>query len=259
MNLEALPRDTMRALGFLTRIPVAAKWFEGDDGVLSQTCRAFPLAAAISTVPALAILAVGTFFDLPVLLTAVIAIATLVATCGGLHEDGLSDMADGFYGGNSAERRLEIMKDSRIGAYGALALVFAMLARAVALAALLQSGLPGASAGLVAAVVAGKMALVWHWTELPSARAGGTADKAGMPAEDASIFALILGAVMALVLAFAFRGFAPTVIAGAFAALATIGFRVLCQSKIGGHTGDTLGATAMIAEIAFLTGLASEL
>jgi adenosylcobinamide-GDP ribazoletransferase len=259
INLEALPRDTMRALGFLTRIPIAAKWFEGDDGVLSRTCRAFPLAGAISTVPALAVLAIGTFFDLPVLLTAVIAIATLVATCGGLHEDGLADVADGFYGGSHAERRLEIMKDSRIGAYGAVALVLTLMVRAIALAALLQPSLPGASAGLVAAVVAGKMALVWHWTELPSARAGGTADKAGMPAEDAGIFALILGAAIAVVLAFAFRGFAPTVIAGVFAALATIGFRILCQSKIGGHTGDTLGATAIIAEIAFLTGLASGL
>ena len=249
----------MRALGFLTRIPVPAKWFEGYDGSLSQISRAFPVAGAMSALPSLAVLAVGVILDLPILLTSAFAIAALVIVCGGLHEDGLADVADGFYGGNTAERRLEIMKDSRIGAYGAMALMFALLMRTIALAALLQSGIFAASAGLVAAIVAGKMALVWHWTELPSARVGGTADRVGAPTEDASIFALISGAAITLVLALLFRGVATTIIAAAFAILASIGFRSLSLTKISGHTGDTLGAAAIIAEIAFLTGLASGL
>ncbi len=259
LNLDTLPRDTMRALGFLTRIPVAAKWFVDDDGVLSQTCRTFPLAGVISTLPSIVVLVAGTVLDLPVLLTAAISVAALVIVCGGLHEDGLADVADGFYGGATAERRLEIMKDSRIGAYGAMALICALLLRTIAVAALLQTGLFSAAAGLVAAVVAGKMALVWHWGELPSARTGGTADKAGAPTEDASVVALVSGAVIALALALVFRGVTPTVISVAFAALASIGFRKLSQKKISGHTGDTLGASAIIAEIAFLTGLASGL
>ncbi len=259
LNLETLPRDVMRSLGFLTRIPVASKCFEGYDGALSQTCRAFPLAGAVSSLPSLAVLAIGTFLDLPILLTAAFAVAALVVACGGLHEDGLADVADGFYGGSTAERRLEIMKDSRIGAYGAMALVFTLLLRIIAVAALLQFGILSSAAGLMAAIVAGKMALLWHWTELPSARTGGTADKAGAPTEDASIFALISGAAIVLVLAFLLRGVAPAVIGAAFATLASIGFRSLCHSKISGHTGDTLGAAAIIAEIAFLTGLASGL
>jgi adenosylcobinamide-GDP ribazoletransferase len=259
LNLETLPRDVMRALGFLTRLPVAAKWFEGDEGTLSQTCRAFPIAGALSTLPSTLALAVGTVLDLPVLLTAAFSTAVLMIVCGVLHEDGLADVADGFYGGGTAERRLEIMKDSRIGAYGASALILALVLRTIALASLLQTGLYSAAAGLIAAVVAGKTALIWHWTELPSARADGTADKAGAPGEDASVFALVSGAVITLVLALAFRGISPTVIAAAFAALAAIGFRTLCQDKISGHTGDTLGAAALIAEIAFLTGLASGL
>ncbi len=259
LNIETLPRDVMRALGFLTRIPVPSKWFDGDDGKLSQTCRAFPLAGAISTLLSLAVLAAGTVLDLPVLLTAAFAVTALVIVCGALHEDGLADVSDGFYGGSTPERRLEIMKDSRIGAYGAIALVFAMLLRTIALAALLQHGMFNAAAGLVAAVVAGKMALIWHWTELPSARTGGTADKVGAPNEDAGVFALISGAAIVFALALIFRGFTPTVIASAFAALAAIGFRTLCHTKISGHTGDTLGAAALFAEIAFLSGLASGL
>jgi adenosylcobinamide-GDP ribazoletransferase len=83
--------------------------------------------------------------------------------------------------------------------------------------------------------------------------------EAGAPTEDASVFALISGAAIVLVLAVLLRGVAPAVIGAAFATLASIGFRSLCHSKISGHTGDTLGAAAIIAEIAFLTGLASGL
>ena len=259
LNLETLPRDTMRAVGFLTRTPVAAKWFEGDDGLLSQTCRAFPLAGALSTLPSLLVLIIGSVLDLPVLLTALLAVAVLVIVCGGLHEDGLADVADGFYGAATAERRLEIMKDPRVGAYGAMALIFSILLRTVALGSLLQASLFSAGAGLVAAVVVGKMALVWHWTELPSARTDGLAALSGLPTRDASMFALTSGAVISAALALMFHGLSPFVIAAAFAALAAIGFRALCQNKISGHTGDTLGAAAIIAEMAFMTGLASGL
>ena len=259
LNLETLPSDTMRAIGFLTRMPVAAKWFDDDDGTLSQTCRAFPIAGALSTLPSILVIVTGTVLDLPVWLTAAFAITALVIVCGGLHEDGLADTADGFYGAGTAERRLEIMKDSHIGSYGAMALIAAFTLRTIALASLLQTGLFTAVACLIGAVVVGKVSLVWHWTELSSARTGGTADKAGTPTEDASVFALTTGAVIAGVLALTLRGFTPTIIAAAFAALAAIGFRKLCIDKITGHTGDTLGASAIMTEIAFLAGLASGL
>lgn len=259
LNLETLPRDTLRALGFLTRIPVAAKWFEGSDGTLSQTVRTFPLAGAIATLPAASVLAVGTMVDLPVLLTATLSTAALVMTCGGLHEDGLADVTDGFYGGSTPERRLEIMKDSRIGAYGAMALVLALMLRTIALAALLQSGPLIAAAGLAAASAAGKIGLIWHWSELPSARPGGIADRSGAPEEDAVVFAMISGAAITLIFALFTRGLAPTLIAAAAAVMASISFRTLTANKIGGCTGDTLGAAALLAEIAFLSGLASGL
>jgi adenosylcobinamide-GDP ribazoletransferase len=258
-NLDTLQRDVMRALGFLTRLPIAAKWFEDDDGKLSVTIRAFPIAAALAAVPAVLVLIAGTALDLPVLLTSTLAIATAIAIGGALHEDGLADCADGFFGGFDRERRLEIMKDSRIGAFGAMALILAILVRIIAIAAILQSGLWGAGAALIAAAAAGRTALVWHWIDLPGARTGGIADKAGHPTENASVFALVTGIAIAAVFAVLFRGIAPAILAAALAAAATVAFRSLCAAKIGGHTGDTLGAAAILAELAFLAGLASGL
>lgn len=259
INLGTLQRDVMRALGFLTRLPVAPKWFEGDDGKLSVTVRAFPIAAALAALPAVLALVLGTVLDLPVLLTATLAVASTIIAGGALHEDGLADCADGFFGGFDRERRLEIMKDSRIGTFGAMALIMAVLVRVIAVAAILQSGLWGAAAAMIAAAAAGRTALVWHWTDLPGARTGGVADKAGQPAEDASVFALVTGIAIAAIFAILLRGVAPAVLAAALAVGTTITFRLLCMKKIGGHTGDTLGAAAILAELAFLAGLASGL
>jgi adenosylcobinamide-GDP ribazoletransferase len=259
VNLGTLQRDAMRALGFLTRMPIAEKWFEGDDGKLSVTVRAFPLAAALAALPAVLILIGGTALDLPVLLTSTLAVAIATGIGGALHEDGLADCADGFFGGFDRERRLDIMKDSRIGAFGAMALILAILVRIIAVAAILQSGLWSAAATLIATAAAGRTALVWHWTSLPGSRTGGIADKAGQPDGDASIFAYLTGISIAVALAILFRGIAPAILAAALLVAATIAFRSLCMAKVGGHTGDTLGASAILAELAFLVGLASGL
>lgn len=258
-NLETLPRDIMRALGFLTRLPIPAKWFEGDDGKLTVTARAFPIAAALSTLPSALILIAGTILDLPLLLTAAIAVAVAIGIGGALHEDGLADAADGFFGGFEKHRRLEIMKDSRIGAFGAMALMLAIVTKIIAVAAILQAGPWAAIAAMAAAAAAGRTALVWHWSDLHSARADGTADKAGQPTEDANVFALVSGLAVSATLAFFFRGVAPMLIAAAITIGATLAFRSLCATKIGGHTGDTLGASAVLAELGFLAGLASGL
>jgi adenosylcobinamide-GDP ribazoletransferase len=180
-------------------------------------------------------------------------------TCGALHEDGIADVADGFFGGKSKEQRLEIMKDSRIGTYGALALIVSFSVRVVALAAILQSSVFGAALALLASAAVGRGALVWHWTQLESARPGGTSDKVGSPSEDALKFALATALAIGLIGAFAARGIAPAIIAFALTMLITSLFKRLCLDKIGGQTGDTLGASAVLAEIAFLTGLASSI
>ena len=257
LNPTHIARDSMRALGFLSRLPIHAKWFVDDDGLLSTTCRAFPIAGAITTLPAILALVIVSFVQLPPLLGALISVSTMIITCGALHEDGFADVADGFFGGKSKEQRLEIMKDSRIGTYGALALLMSFSIRVVALAAIYQSSAISAALALVAAAAVSRGALVWHWSELESVRPGGTSDKVGSPSEDAATFALTSAIGIGLICSLLSRGITPAIFAFALTIMITSLFKRLTADKIGGQTGDTLGASAVLAEIVFLTGLAS--
>ncbi len=185
--------------------------------------------------------------------------AISIGVCGALHEDGLADVADGFFGGRDAESRLDIMKDSSNGTYGTLALTLSVAIRIAALGAIAsESGLAAAFA-LLSASAAARAALVWHWFELPSARPGGTADQAGRPEKDQLNFALMTGIPLAFLPAVLASGIDGIVLMASLIALSAIFFVRLCRDKIGGHTGDTLGAAAQIAEISTLIALASAL
>ena len=254
-----IKRDTAQALGFLTRFTLPAHFFDDGAHPVSQASGAFPLAGAIAALPAAIFLLIAPWLTVPPLLAAVIAIAISIGVCGALHEDGLADTADGFFGGKDAQNRLDVMKDSRNGTYGTLALVLSAALRIAALAAIASESSLAAAFALVAASVAARAALVWHWFELPSARPGGTADQAGQPDKDQLNVALVTGIPLAFVPAFLAAGFDGIVLMAALIALSAIFFVRLCREKIGGHTGDTLGAAAQIAEISALIALASAL
>ena len=254
-----IKRDTAQALGFLTRFTLPAHYFGGEAQPVSQASGAFPLAGAIAALPAAIFLLIAPWLTVPPLLAAVIAIAISIGVCGALHEDGLADVADGFFGGQDAAQRLDIMKDSRNGTYGVLALVLSTALRIAALAAIASESGIAAAFALVSASAAARAALVWHWFELPSARPGGTADQAGQPQKEQLNFALASGVPLALVPAFIASGIDGVVLMASLIALSGIFFVRLCRDKIGGHTGDTLGAAAQIAEVSTLIALASAL
>ncbi len=251
-----LVKETMRALAFLSRLPVPARWFDGYDGALYDTVRGFPLAGMIIALPASIVLLIATAFDLPDIVTALLTIVALIVTSGALHEDGLADVADGFYGGHSIERRLAIMKDSSIGSYGTLALTVSVLMRTALLAAILdQIGPMHALLAVVGTEAASRGTLVKFWQSLPSARAGGVADRAGTPSEGEANSALIIGAVVLAAAYGAIGGLLAVVYAVLLTVLVFYGFSTLCREKIGGQTGDTLGAMQQLATISLMLGL----
>ena len=171
-----------------------------------------------------------------------------------MHEDGLADTVDGFGGGRTRDDKLAIMRDTRLGTFGALALVFAVLVKASALAAMGLYAAEGALALLGAAVISRCMAL-WHWNATMPARRDGMAWSAGRPDWLAFALAVAIGAIAALILIIAF-GFAALI--GLLLAAAAVGiFSSLCEKQIGGHTGDTIGASQQIAETFLLAGLSS--
>ena len=256
-RIEDLLADTVRALGFLSRLPLPGRFFEGHDGSMRQTSGLFGLAGAITAlVPAL-LLTILLHFGAKPELAALLATALQIALTGGLHEDGLADCADGMGGGRTRERMLEIMKDSRLGAYGGLALILSVGLRTEALASL------GASAGPIAAGLAmigvnaaARTVLVWHWAALPPARPDGVAASVGQPDGMAVNLAMVSGALIFGLALMPTLGIAAPLISALVAALCALAFTRLVRSKIQGHTGDTLGACEQIAEIALYAALA---
>ena len=172
--------------------------------------------------------------------------AQAIAT-GFLHEDGLADVADGLGARGGPEERLAIMRDSRIGAFGAGALILALLAKWSAVASM-EAG--EASTLLIAVAAASRAAMVAVMWALPHARPDGLSAMVGRPSADIALAAIGLGA-LALLLG-GWSAFA----AGAAVALVAWAVAQMAMARLGGQTGDVLGAVQVVAEIAALAMLA---
>lgn len=250
-------RDTARAVAFLSRIPVPTSFFAGYDGKLARVSRAFPLAGLLIALPAAVAFGVLLTLHADPLMAALLALTVQTLTTGALHEDGLSDTADGLGAGKDRERSLAIMKDSRIGTYGAAALILSFGLRAAALAAIAHHVMPldGAIA-LLATAALSRGAMVWHWHVLPPAKPDGIAASAGQPDGDAMQLALITALGLATLLIWPSLGISALVTCLLVVALATYLATRHMRRRLSGHTGDTIGATQQICEIASLCALA---
>lgn len=249
--------DTMRAVSFLSRIPVHNVFFQGQDRTVGETAGSFPAAGLLISLPAtiLALILASAGADPFIAAVMVLSLATLVS--GALHEDGLADTADGFGGGADKARALAIMKDSRIGTYGAIALILSFLIRAAAIAALIREvSAVSVAAALVATACVSRAVMVWHWQSLPPAREAGVAVSAGQPGSQQARTALAFGFLVAILVGLPFFSLMPVLLVLAFAVAATYVFNRFCKRKIEGHTGDTIGATQQITEIVMLVSLA---
>ena len=252
---------TAICIRFYSRLPLPALPGEADPHAppdFRTVPRALPFAALIIALPAALVLSGAGAAGLGGLLSATLAIAALAMTTGALHEDGLADSADGLFGGRTPERRLEIMKDSRLGSYGALAMGLALLLRVAALALILDRAGPLAAAGvfLVAAVLS-RLSGVRLLATTASARADGAAAAVGRPSQQTAWLGYAIGIVLALALGVAsgppLRGLALGL---ALTALNAVLVGRLCRRLIGGQTGDIAGATQQLDEIAIYLGFA---
>lgn len=235
------------AVLFLTRLPLPDCGMQ-PAGALARSMRLFPLVGALVGGMAGAVFLLA-HAVLPPLAAALVAVLAGVLATGALHEDGLADTADGLGARGGRERRLEVMRDSRTGAYGVLALIFTIGLRTAALAAA-----PSALAGLGALVAAGawSRALVPAAMQvMPPARADGLGAGAGMPDATVAATAAVLGLVVALL------GLGLAAPAGVLLALAAAwGVVALARRTLGGFTGDVLGTVQQVAEIAVLLAAA---
>ncbi|BAB48774.1 adenosylcobinamide-GDP ribazoletransferase [Mesorhizobium japonicum] len=246
-NLTLSPRqildDVALCLVFFTRLPLPDLDFRGRG--LAAAIWAAPVAGLLVGLIGAIVFATAERFGLAMGPAAALALVATVIATGCLHEDGLSDVADGFGGGKSRGRKLDIMRDSRIGAYGAMALALSLLIRWNVLSELVDP--TQALFALVAAHAASRGVLGAFMHLLPPARSDGLSAGAGAVSLETAIAGAVLGAIPLLLLG----------AGGAIAALILLGllfaaFHALCLNQIGGQTGDTIGALQQVSEIAVL-------
>jgi adenosylcobinamide-GDP ribazoletransferase len=251
---------TATCIRFYSRLPIPALPGENPHTLpdFRLVPRALPFAALVIAAPAALIALLAGLAGVNALLTAALAVTALVVTTGAFHEDGLADSADGLFGGHTPERRLEIMKDSRVGTFGALALGLSLLLRVSALSAVLQ----GAGAWAVAAAVL--VAAPWSRVEgvrilatVEPSRSSGASAAVGQP--DRSVLPIAYGLSGVLALLLVIVGALPLagiVLGLALSALTTFWLSRTAIRLIGGQTGDILGAAQQLGEIAIYLGLA---
>ena len=262
--LAAWRRDLFLALSFFTRLPVGrlapavdpAHVATTPQAQLAGAARAFPLAGLVVGLAGGLVYWIAIRIGLTGLLAALLAVAATGALTGALHEDGWADFADGLGARGDRTRKLAAMKDSHIGSFGVLALIFATATKVVAVATL---GGPDGTAtdrvatGLVAAHVLARAVLPLAMRSLPLATSQGLAVMAGRPSAQGVYWALGLGLLIAF-----FAVFLPAAIVIFIAAVvAAVLVGKIAQRNFGGYTGDVLGAIEQVAEIAVLVNLVS--
>jgi adenosylcobinamide-GDP ribazoletransferase len=243
--------DLRLAIGLLTRVPMPH-----PDGAmpagLARAQRAFPLVGTMIGLVVglvdLSLLAIG----IPPLVAATLALGASAALTGALHEDGLADVGDGFGGGRDRAAKLLIMRDSRLGTYGAIVLLVGFSVRLSALASL-----PAATVvpGLVVAHALGRAAIPVLAASMPFARDDGLGKSAGRPETASAITAILIAVVIALLCLSA----KEALLVLAVAAMGAVAVAVLAWRQIGGVTGDVFGAAEQVAETAVLIMLAARL
>jgi adenosylcobinamide-GDP ribazoletransferase len=232
------------ALQFLTRVPAGpiADW---PPDWLARSAKYMPLVGAlIGAIAGGVVMASAIVFPDP--LPIVLGLATAMVITGALHEDGLADTADAFGGGRTREHSLEIMKDSRIGTYGTLALIVVLALKA---AALLPLGYSVAARVLIAGHAAARLASVLALSKLKYASPGNS--KVGEKTSALTSAETAVAVALGLTPAFLLLDLTTAIISLAFAFIAAAALTLIAQRRIGGYTGDVLGAIEQVYEATF--------
>jgi adenosylcobinamide-GDP ribazoletransferase len=246
--------DLQSVLAFATRLPLPAAVAHAP---LVRALRMLPLAGAIIGAVTALIYLLASTIGLQSQLAGAVALAFQAWLTGGLHEDGLADFADGIGGGSSRERKLAIMRDSRIGTFGVLTLMFVVLCKVVSLGEAGAVSNPLAVAALITAGALSRLAPVLLLHRLPPARLEGLSYRVGCPDKaavtEATVYVLAAAGLIALA-----AGGAGTLLAALMAS--AIGYSAvesLSRRHLGGQTGDVAGASQQVVELAVLVAFAA--
>ena len=237
--------DIVVAATLLTRLPLPHAPQSAFDRQ-ADSVWAFPIIGLLVSLLSCLCGAIAFGLGLSPSIIAGLMLGTSMILTGAMHEDGLADCADGFWGGFDPLRRLEIMKDSQIGTYGVLALLVTISLRWLALSVVISTSFAGviAAAALSRGVLPALMATLQH------ARDKGLSHSVGRPTQQIATLTFAFASAIAILMI----GFNAV---GAIVVAAVVAFVVarLAKAKISGQTGDVLGATQVLAETAILLWL----
>ena len=233
------------ALRFFTRLPVP-RWVGHSSDALDRSTRYFPAVGLIVGFIGALVFALTSFCLPKTLAVALSMSATLYAT-GAFHEDGWADTVDGFGGGWDTEKILAIMKDSRIGSFGAVALFMMLLTKFVAL---VETDAPLIAMTLIAGHAFSRLCATFVLARLPYVRGEGKAKPLATRIRPGEMAVACATAILPLLFLAPQRSL-PAI---ALALLATVWLARMFRRQIGGYTGDCLGATQQFAELAFYCG-----
>ena len=238
------------AIRFFTRLPVPA-WVGHSSEALERSSRYFPAVGLIVGVIA-ALLFVLTSFFWPKTLAVLAAMAITLYVTGAFHEDGWSDMVDGFGGGWEKAQILTIMKDSRIGSFGAVALVMMLLTKFFALVEI-DAALVAFS--LIAGHTLSRLCATLVMARLDYVRDEGKAKPLATSISGPSLLFAAFTTLLALAPLLFVLPLSQTLSGLVLAGLSTLWLARMFKRQIGGYTGDCLGATQQLSEVAFYCGL----
>ncbi|MEX0583403.1 MAG: adenosylcobinamide-GDP ribazoletransferase [Sneathiella sp.] len=238
-------QDFLVSLVFLTRLPIRPN-FIFEMGALKTACRLFSLVGLIVGGVAGTIYILAAYIGLPIIVAAFLAVAAQIIITGALHEDAIGDVADGFGGGANKAKKLEIMRDSRVGTYAVVSLIL-VIGLKIAVLGSIPDPLMGFALLVVAAAVSRGL-IAWALYFLPPARGDGLGHGAGQPEITPPLVSTILSVLIAILV------LGPQM--GAIALLAGIVgaslMGAIAMRQVGGQTGDVLGAVQQLAEIFIL-------
>jgi adenosylcobinamide-GDP ribazoletransferase len=243
--LEQRAEELRASLAFSTRLPLP-RAMPRVSGALANAAWAFPLAGVLIGGVGAIVYALAQRLGLPTWPAAGLSVTATLLLTGALHEDGLADTVDAFGGGTTREQKLDIMRDSHIGAYGVCALILALLLRIAAIASL------GSSSAVVWALIAShggaRTAMMMLLSLLPPARSDGLSFDAGRPSGDSTIVSAAMGFLIFAICLGPWRTVATLILLFIVIAIMTW----LSSKQIEGQTGDVLGALEQISEVLIL-------
>jgi len=240
--------DLGLAASFLTILPVASTagdQSEHSRGDLAAAAWSFPIVGIFIGAVSGLVYALAIWLGWTPWLAATLCVAALVLLCGALHEDGLGDFADGM-GGTSRERRLAIMRDSQAGNFALVVLLLVFAARIGAVAAIEVPG--DVFTALMAAAAVSRTAMVVVMHILPAAREDGLGAGAGRPGRGVALVAVLIAVLIAL----PGLGVAATLACIFGAAVGAGLIALMARRRLGGQTGDVLGAVQLVSELGCL-------